>query len=175
MGSIIERKRKDGTVAYMAQIMIMRDRKIVFRENRTFERRPAANAWLKKREAELAQPGALASVKAAKRTATLADAIDKYVRESIRPIGKTKAKSWRQSKASISRTYPALRSGANRLLPSRRSLEKHEPHPQSQTISRTYRPCSVSPGRRGATSSTMMPCVMPSSLQGPRSNRAFQG
>lgn len=91
MGSIIERKRKDGTVAYMAQIMIMRDRKIVFRENRTFERRPAASAWLKKREAELAQPGALASAKAAKRTATLSDAIDKYTRESIRPLGKTKA------------------------------------------------------------------------------------
>lgn len=91
MGSIVERKRKDGTVAYMAQIMIMRDRKILFRENRTFERRPAATAWLKKREAELAQPGALASAKSAKRSATLADAIDKYVRESVRPIGKTKA------------------------------------------------------------------------------------
>lgn len=91
MGSILERKRKDGTVAYMAQIMIMRDRKIVFRENRTFERRPAATAWLKKREAELAQPGALASAKAAKRTATLADAIDKYIKESTRQIGRTKA------------------------------------------------------------------------------------
>lgn len=91
MGSIIERKRKDGTVAYMAQIMIMRDRKIVFRENKTFERRPAASAWLKRRESELAQPGALTSARAAKRTATLSDAIDKYIRESTRPIGKTKA------------------------------------------------------------------------------------
>lgn len=90
MGSIIERKRKDGTVAYMAQIMIMRDRKIVLRENRTFERRPAASAWLKRREAELAKPEGLAAAKAAKRTATLANAIDKYVMESTRSMGRTK-------------------------------------------------------------------------------------
>lgn len=91
MGTIIERKRKVGTVAYMAQIMIMRDRKIVFRENRTFGRRPADSAWLKKREAEFARPGALATTKAAKRTTTLADAIDKYIRAGTRPIRKTKA------------------------------------------------------------------------------------
>lgn len=67
LGSIIDRKKKDGTVAYMAQIMILRDRKIVFVENRTFECHPAANAWLRKLEAEPAQPGALASARLEKR------------------------------------------------------------------------------------------------------------
>lgn len=90
MGTIVERKRKDGTAAYMAQIMVMRDRKIVYRENRTFDRRPAATAWLKKREAEIAKPEGLAAAKAAKRTATLANAIDKYVLESTKKIGRTK-------------------------------------------------------------------------------------
>jgi hypothetical protein len=51
MGSIVERKRKDGTPAFLAQISIMR-KGIVYRENETFDRRPAAAAWLKKREAE---------------------------------------------------------------------------------------------------------------------------
>jgi hypothetical protein len=37
MGTIIERKRKDGFVAYLAQILMMRDRKIVHRECRTFD------------------------------------------------------------------------------------------------------------------------------------------
>ncbi|MDR3448192.1 MAG: hypothetical protein P4M15_00310, partial [Alphaproteobacteria bacterium] len=59
VGSIIERRRKDGSTAYMAQIMLMREGKIAHRENQTFDRKPAAAAWIKKREAELARPGAV--------------------------------------------------------------------------------------------------------------------
>jgi integrase len=36
MGSITERKRKDGLTAYLAQIVIKRNGAIVHRENRTF-------------------------------------------------------------------------------------------------------------------------------------------
>jgi integrase len=75
----------------MAQITIARDKKIVLRESVTFDRRPAAKAWIKKREAELKKPGGLDAARRDKRNPTLADAIDKYVRESAKAIGKTKA------------------------------------------------------------------------------------
>lgn len=90
MGTIVERPRKDGTVGYMAQISIMRDRKIVHRESRTFDRRPAASAWIKKREAELDRPGGLEAARRDKRNPTLADAIDKYVGASAKALGRTK-------------------------------------------------------------------------------------
>jgi len=59
MGTITERKRKDGTTAHYAQILIKRKGRIVHREAQTFDRRQAAKAWLARRETELAQPGAL--------------------------------------------------------------------------------------------------------------------
>jgi integrase len=59
MGTITSRKRKDGSVGYTARIRLKRDGKIAFTEAQTFDRRPAAVAWLKKRETELAAPGAI--------------------------------------------------------------------------------------------------------------------
>ena len=59
MGTIITRKRKDGTTAFLAQILIKRRGKIVFRQSETFDRRQAARAWLARRETELSEPGAL--------------------------------------------------------------------------------------------------------------------
>ena len=73
MGSIIARKRADGTIAYLAKIAIMRG-DLMFREARTFDRRPAANAWIENREKELAQPGALERSIADKNDPILADA-----------------------------------------------------------------------------------------------------
>ncbi len=91
MGTITARPRKDGSTAYLAQIAITRDGRAVARENQTFDRRPAAAAWIKKRERELAEPGALAGLAARPRSATLAEAIDRYVSESRVAIGKTKS------------------------------------------------------------------------------------
>lgn len=90
MATIVERPRKDGSIAYMVQIVKKRDGK-THKEARTFDRRQAANAWIKKREAELAKPGALLGVSANKRSPKLADAIDRYIAESRRQIGRTKA------------------------------------------------------------------------------------
>lgn len=90
MGTIVERPRKDGSVGYMAQISVMRDRKIVHRESKTFDRRPAATAWIRKREAELAKPGGLDAARRDIRSPTLADAIDRYTRESSKAVGRTK-------------------------------------------------------------------------------------
>jgi hypothetical protein len=86
MGTITARKRKDGTVGYLAQIVIKRKSKVVHREAMTFDRRQAAHAWLKRRETELAEPGALDH----RDDPPLHVVIDRYVAESTR-IGKTKS------------------------------------------------------------------------------------
>jgi len=85
-GSLTTRKRKDGTIGYLAQIVIKRKSKVVHREALTFDRRPAANAWLKGRQTELAVPGALDQ----RDNPPLHVVIDRYVAESTR-IGKTKS------------------------------------------------------------------------------------
>lgn len=88
MGSISPRKRKDGSTGYTAQIVLKKDRKVVFSEGRTFDRRAAAALWLEKREAELRAPGGIE--RARERGVTLGKAIEKYVAESQREMGKTK-------------------------------------------------------------------------------------
>lgn len=93
MGTIIKRRRKNGTIAWLAQISVMRQGKVLLRESQTFERRSTAAAWIENREESLARPGALDALKSqpkSKKTPTLADAIDKYVQESNKQIGRTK-------------------------------------------------------------------------------------
>lgn len=89
MGTIIVRKRKDGTVGFMARVRVMREG-TSYHEAETFDRRAAAASWMKKRERELARPGAVAQAKA-EDDATLARAIDRYTEESVKEIGRTKA------------------------------------------------------------------------------------
>lgn len=86
MGTIIARRRRDGTTGYLAQIVIKRKGKIVHREAQTFDRKQAANAWLSRRETELAQPGALDRREDPKLTTV----IDRYIAESKRALGRTK-------------------------------------------------------------------------------------
>ena len=85
MGTIVSRRRKDGTLGHTAQIVIKRDGEIVCREAKTFDRKQAANAWLSTREAALKKTGGV-SVE----DPPLAEAIDRYVRESKRALGRTK-------------------------------------------------------------------------------------
>ncbi len=89
MGTISERIRANGTKSYTAQIRIKRDGKLAHSEAQTFDRMATAKAWLRKREAALYEPGALQRLK--KPDVTLADAIDQYVRDSVKKIGRTKA------------------------------------------------------------------------------------
>jgi integrase len=100
VGTVVERRRKDGSIAYMAQIAIVRG-SVKHRETKSFDRRPAATAWVAKREKELARPGALDKAARDKRQPTLAEAIDRYTAESLKRIGRTKA----QVLASI-KSYP---------------------------------------------------------------------
>ena len=96
MGTINARRRKDGTIAYSAQILLMRSGQIVHRESRTFNDRAMAKGWIERRERELDKPGGLEAAKIGKET--LGDAIDKYVATSRKKIGKTKAPSSRRSR-----------------------------------------------------------------------------
>ena len=86
MGTISERKRKNGSSAFLAQIVIKREGKIVHRENKTFDRKRVAEKWLEKRETELAKPEGLQQLPGK----TLADAIDRHVKTSQKQIGRTK-------------------------------------------------------------------------------------
>jgi hypothetical protein len=100
MGSIISRPRADGTIAYLAKIAIMREGVVMLRESRTFDRKPAAKAWIDNREKELAKPGALDRAKADQNDPPLSVAIDRYIDESEKAIGKTKAQVLRTIKNS---------------------------------------------------------------------------
>lgn len=86
MGTILKRKRKDGTIGHTAVIRLKKDGKLIHSETETFDREQAAKAWLKKRETELAQPGALDKPT----DPTLAEVIDIYNTDKLRPHGKTK-------------------------------------------------------------------------------------
>ncbi len=88
MGTIVTRKRKDGSVSYQAQILIKRAGVIVHREAQTFERKQAASAWLEKREKSLSMPGALERINA--QDPTLDEVIQHYIIDSQRPLGDTK-------------------------------------------------------------------------------------
>jgi hypothetical protein len=87
MGTIIGRTRKDGSKAFVAQIVIEKAGAIVHRETETFDRKQAANAWIAKREAELKSPGGLDR----KEDPPLASVIDRYIAESKNAVLGTKA------------------------------------------------------------------------------------
>src|SRR5690554_6708733 len=88
MGTIVARKRKNGTTGYTAQIVIKRGGKIVHRESQTFDRKQAATTWLGRREGELKSDGGLE--RAMRPAVSLADVIDRYVAETLSNIGRTK-------------------------------------------------------------------------------------
>src|SRR5664279_720721 len=73
MGSIIGRTRKDGTTAYLAQILIKRKGKIVHREHQTFDRKQAAKAWLSRQE-PASRPAHQSCFAPSRATAMLVDA-----------------------------------------------------------------------------------------------------
>ncbi len=101
MATIRARKRTDGSISYTAQIRLIRDGQQVYQESQTFARKQAAQAWTKKRETELNQPGAIE--RAHRKVNTVKDMIDRYLveLERARPLGKTK----RGTLLMISQTY----------------------------------------------------------------------
>lgn len=96
MGTITARQRKDGSTGYTVTLRLKKAGKVIHSETGTFDREQAAKAWMKKRETELAQPGALEKTP----DPTLAEVIDQYNSEKIKQHGKTKAQVLRTIKAS---------------------------------------------------------------------------
>ncbi|MCT8963561.1 site-specific integrase [Pseudomonas veronii] len=90
MATIRARKKADGSVSYTVQIRLKNKGAIVYQECQTFARKQAALAWARKRETELAEPGAIE--RANRKAATVKEMIDRYLTEmeKVRPLGKTK-------------------------------------------------------------------------------------
>ncbi|WP_090624688.1 site-specific integrase [Azotobacter beijerinckii] len=90
MATIRARKLSDGSVSYTAQIRIKKNGVQVYQESQTFSRKQAAQAWAKRRETELSEPGAIE--RAGRGGSMLKDIIARYIEEvdPIRPLGKTK-------------------------------------------------------------------------------------
>lgn len=86
MGTILARQRKDGSIGYTAVIRIKKCGKVIHSETETFVREQVAKAWLKKRETELALPGAFDKPE----DPTLSEVIGIYNTDKLRPHGKTK-------------------------------------------------------------------------------------
>lgn len=93
MATIRPRKKADGTISYTAQIRINRDKVTVYQESQTFARKQAAVAWAKRRETELAEPGAIE--RAGRVGHKVKDMIDRYLveAEKARPLGETKRRT----------------------------------------------------------------------------------
>lgn len=101
IATIRTRKKAGGTLSYLVQIRINRDKDTVYQESQTFVRKQAAPAWAKRRETELAEPGAIE--RANRRGHAVKDMIDRYLMEAekARPLGKTK----RQTLLAIKSTH----------------------------------------------------------------------
>lgn len=98
MGTITERTLKDGSKVYTAQVRVMRDGKKAS-VSATFERRAAAEAWLRRKELDVAKPGGFEKISQARMSGvTLGDAIDQYIANSEKEMGKTKAQVLRAIK-----------------------------------------------------------------------------
>ena len=63
MAAIRLRNRADGTISYTAQIRIKKDGLQFYTESQTFARKKAAEAWVKRRETELSESGAIERAK----------------------------------------------------------------------------------------------------------------
>ena len=130
MGTVVERKRKDGTTAFKAQIIRKEGGRVVWSERKTFDRKAAALAWLARREEELDQPGAMERVQ----DPTLAAAIDRYIAESERVIGRTKTQVLRTIKDTDLAAMRCSRITSSDLVAFARSL-KVEPSTRQNYLS----------------------------------------
>lgn len=80
MGTITTRKRADGTAAYTAQIRLKEKGAIVHTEAQTFTKKALAQAWLKRREADLQEQRATGVLQ--KERITVGDLLECYVQQS---------------------------------------------------------------------------------------------
>jgi hypothetical protein len=56
MATIRPRRRQNGTLAYLAEVRIKKDGRLVHRESKTFDKRRAATEWAARLEKDLNKP-----------------------------------------------------------------------------------------------------------------------
>jgi hypothetical protein len=97
MATIKTRQRKDGSLAYLSEVRVKRNGRIVHRESRTFDRRTQAKAWAESREKKFAKkiPAPTRSLKLTQ--ATLRKVLEKYREDvsEVRPMGRSKTSNIR--------------------------------------------------------------------------------
>lgn len=159
MGAIIGRSRKDGSKAFVAQIVIKKAGAILHREAETFDRKQAANAWIVKREAERKSPGGLER----KEDPTLSAVIDRYIAESKNPVLGTKAQVLKAIKNSDLGEVKCSEIISKILVGLRASLRKKSSRRPAEITSPTCRTSSRLHGPRGViryhggNSTTLLP------------------
>jgi integrase len=87
MATITRRARKNGTVAYKAEVRVQRDGK-VYQKTRTFDRQAVARSWAASMEAKAKEPGALDIL--AHTGVTVGGLVNWYVEEYDSGFGRTK-------------------------------------------------------------------------------------
>jgi len=97
MATIRTRQRQDGSLAYLIEVRVKRDGRIVHRESRTFDRRTQAKAWAESRERKFAKkvPAAIRSLNLTQMT--LREVLEKYREDvsEVRPMGRSKTSNIR--------------------------------------------------------------------------------
>ena len=90
MGSLLTRRRKDGSLGYTAIIRVKRDGNTVLSESATFDRRQLANEWMRRREADIDQQRARGEPVG--KGSTLTELLDWYGKDikELTPWGRTK-------------------------------------------------------------------------------------
>lgn len=90
MGTIMQRRKKDGATSYTAVIRKKKGGKVVLTLTETFKNETAAARWMRKTERALSEKGALNRAVAAQHRTTWADVIGDYCDASPEGFGKTK-------------------------------------------------------------------------------------
>ncbi len=92
MATIRTRKRKDGSLAYLGEVRIKQDGKIIHRESKTFDRRAQAKAWAESRERKHSKTLPGPKRPQGFERATLKSVLQKYREDvsEVRPMGRSK-------------------------------------------------------------------------------------
>lgn len=98
MGTITPRTNKDGSTSYKAQVRVRKGGKVLHQETKTFDRKQAAQIWVKKRETELAHADGLRA--ALQENPSVKEIIKRYTEELNKPLDRTKKMILNQISAS---------------------------------------------------------------------------
>jgi len=93
MATIRPRQRRDGSIAFLAEVRIKRDGRLVHRESRTFDKRRLATDWATRRESKLGKSKTFPNRKQLTPRGPLHKILLKYRKEvaDIRPMGRSKS------------------------------------------------------------------------------------